>query len=100
MSPTNQEIQLRKTCELYAYLLKAQGKEIPEEIQDCADAYDYEYLVNCVTELSEALKTLDSDTYESIVNNTQSKKALELKHWWEMQQEADKLSKTLTQTCL
>lgn len=30
MNPTNKEMQLRKTCELYAYVLKMQNKEVPE----------------------------------------------------------------------
>ena len=100
MNPTNKEMQLRKTCELYVYVLVSQGKEVPEEIQECADSYDYDYLVDCVAELSEALEVLDSDTFDRIVNNTQSKEARDLAYWWEMQQEADRLSKALIQTCL
>lgn len=100
MNPTNKEMQLRKTCQLYMYVLVSQGKEVPEEIEECAHSYNYDYLVNCVTELSEALKGLDNETFERIVNNTQSKEARDLAYWWEMQQEADRLSKSLIKTCL
>lgn len=100
MNPTNKEMQLRKTCELYVYVLKSQGKEVPEEIQECADSYDYDYLVDCVAELSDALIGLESDTFERIVNNTQSREARDLRNWWEMQKEADRLRKELVSTCL
>ena len=98
MRPTNKEMQQRKTCQLYMYVLTSLGKEIPYEILECAHSYDY--LVDCVAELSEALKGLDSDTFDRIVNDTQSKEARDLKYWWEMQQEADRLSKALRKTCL
>jgi len=84
MSLTNREVQLRKTCELYAYVLASQGKEVPEMIQECADSYDYP--VDCVKELSQALQDLDGETYEKIVNNTQSQEARDLAQWWEMYQ--------------
>jgi len=84
MNPTNREIQLRKTCQLYAYVLVSQGKEVPEEILECTASYDYP--VDCVAELSQALKSLDSDTFEKIVNDTQSKKARDLAQWWDMYQ--------------
>ena len=84
MNPSNREVQLRKTCQLYAYVLTSQGKEVPEEIQECADAYDYS--VDCVAKLSQALVNLDSDTFEKIVNNTESKEARDLANWWEMYQ--------------
>ncbi len=100
MNPTNKEMQLRKTCELYVYVLKSQGKEVPEEIQECADSYDYDYLVDCVAELSDALIGLESDTFERIVNNTQSRESRDLRNWWEMQKEADRLRKELVSTCL
>lgn len=98
MNPTNKEMQLRKTCQLYMYVLVSQGKEIPYEIMECAHSYDY--LVDCVTELSEALKSLDSDTFDKIVNNTESREARELAHWWEMYQDADRLRKEIKQTYL
>ena len=84
MSPNNREIQLRKTCQLYAYVLKSQGKEVPEEIQECAASFDYS--IDCVEKLSQALVNLDSDSFEKIVNNTQSKQAQDLSNWWEMYQ--------------
>ena len=84
MNPTNREIQLRKTCQLYTYVLISQGKEVPELIQECSESYDYP--VDCVKELSQALQGLDSDTFNTIVNNTQSKEARDLSSWWEMYQ--------------
>ena len=84
MSPNNREIQLRKTCQLYAYVLKSQGKEVPETIQECAASFDYS--VDCVEKLSQALVNLDSDSYKKIVNNPDSKQAQDLSNWWEMYQ--------------
>ncbi len=86
MSPSNREVQLRKTCQLYAYVLVSQGKEVPEAIQECAESDDYDYLVDCVTELSQALKDLDRVSFEQIVNNTQSAQARDLAQWWDMYQ--------------
>ena len=89
MSNANKEMQLRKTCRLYAYLLTAQGKEVPDAIEECRDcdgSEDYDLLVDCVTDLSKELKSLDSDTFEKIVKNTDSNEAGELAHWWEMYQ--------------
>lgn len=84
MSASNKEVQLRKTCQLYTYVLASLGKDIPENIQECADSY--EYPVDCVTELYQELKDLDSDTFEKIVNDTQSTQARNLASWWEMYQ--------------
>ena len=84
MGPTNREIQLRKTCQLYAYVLKSQGEEVPEDVQECTASYDYP--VDCVVELSQALQSLDSDTFEKIVNDPQSEKARDLSQWWDMYQ--------------
>jgi hypothetical protein len=100
MGPSNKEIQLRKNCQLYAYLLNAQGKEVPELIQECADSDDFDYPVECAEDLYEELKSLDNDTFDKIVNNTQSIEARYLAHWFEMQQEADRLKKDIVQTCL
>jgi len=100
MNPSNKEIQLRKNCQLYVYLLVSQGKEVPEEIQECADSYDYDYLVDCVAELSDELESLDSDTFEKIVNNTESNEARELAYWREMHQVATRLGDKIVKTCL
>lgn len=100
MGPSNKEIQLRKNCQLYAYLLNAQGKEVPEVIQECADSEDFDYPVECAEELYEELKSLDSETFDKIINNSQSIEARYLAHWFEMQQEADRLKKDIVQTCL
>ena len=100
MITTNKELQLRKNCQLYKYLLVSLGKEVPGHIEECANAFDADYLVNCASELSEALKELDRETLDKIINDPHSKVAHELAFWWEMQQEADRLGKTLTKTCL
>lgn len=94
MSPSNKEMQLRKNCQLYAYVLKEQGKEVPEEIQDCIDSY--EYVINCVKELYQELKELDDNAFERIVNAPEPLEARELSYWWDMQQEADRLHKLLS----
>jgi len=98
MNPTNKEMQLRKNCELYMYVLISQGKEVPYHILECAHSYDYP--VDCVVALSEELKSLDSDTFDRIVKNTQLQEAKDLANWWEMHQEAERLSKALYKTCL
>lgn len=98
MNPSNKEMQLRKTCQLYAYVLASQGQEVPEEIHECTDSYDY--LVDCTAKLSQLLKELDSDTFNRVVYDTDSKEARDLAHWWDMNQEADRLCKTLVSTCL
>lgn len=100
MNPSNKELRLRKNCQLYAYLLVAQGKEVPEEIQECADSYDYDFLVDCVSDLSDEIEGLESDTFERLVNNTESNDARELAYWWKMHQEANKLREEIAQTCL
>lgn len=98
MTPTNKEMQLRKTCELYVYVLISQGKEVPYAILECACSYDYP--VDCVKELSDELKSLDTDTFDRLLKNTESKEARDLANWWDMHQEAERLSKALYKTCL
>lgn len=100
MNPSNKELRLRKNCQLYTYLLVLQGKEVPEEIQECANSYDFDFLVDCVTALSNELEGLDSDTFEKIVNNTESNRARELSYWWKMHQEANSIREEIVQTCL
>lgn len=94
MSPSNKEMQLRKNCQLYAYLLDALGKEIPEEIVDCIDSY--EYVINCVSSLYEEIQNLNSEDFERILNNKELLESRELAYWWEMQQEADRLHRLLS----
>lgn len=89
MGNANKEMQLRKTCKLYAYVLTAQGKEVPESILECRDSdgsEEYDCIVDCVADLSHVLKNLDTDTFNKIVKNTDSQEARELAHWWEMYQ--------------
>jgi hypothetical protein len=93
MNPSNKEMQLRKTCELYAYLLKSLGKEVPEHIEECSESYDY--VIDCKKELFSTLKGLDSVTFERIVENTFSAEARALANWWNMYQEAERLKKIL-----
>ena len=100
MSPTNKELQLRKNCQLYVYLLVSQGKEVPEEVQECADSYDFDFLVDCVPQLSNEIENLDSDTFDRIMNNKESDKARELAYWWEMHQMANSLGEKIVKTCL
>lgn len=84
MSLTNRELQLRKTCQLYTYVLVSQNKEVPEYIQECADSDEYDCLTDCVAELSQEVQAFDSDTFERIVNNKESVEAQKLSLWWEM----------------
>jgi hypothetical protein len=94
MSPSNKEMQLQKNCELYAYLLRSLGKEIPEYIQECIDSY--EDVFNCMADLDALLKALDAKTFDTIVNNKESLESRELAYWWEMRQEADRLHRMLS----
>ena len=84
MSSSNREVQLRKTCQLYTYVLTSQGKEIPEYLQECLDPDGYP--IDCVKELYKELKDLDSETFEQIVHDSQSPQAQDLARWWEMYQ--------------
>jgi len=94
MTPSNKEMQLRKNCELYLYLLAEQDKEIPEDILECAMSYDYP--IDCVQRLLEELKSLDSQTFEDLVVKSKSDAAHDLRNWIEMQKEADRLHKMLS----
>jgi len=82
MNPNNREVQLRKTCELYAYVLLAQDKEVPGEILECASSYDYP--VECISSLSQEIQNMDSATFERVVNNPFSQEARDLAQWWKM----------------
>lgn len=89
MANANKEMQLRKNCKLYAYVLVSQGKEVPEAILECRDSdgsEEYDCLIDCVADLSKALKDLDSDSFNKIVNNPDSQDARELSLWWDMYQ--------------
>ena len=100
MNHSNKELRLRRNCQLYVYLLVSQGNEVPEEIQECADSYDYDFLVDCVAQLSDEIEGLDSDTFEKIVDNKESNEARELAYWWEMHQVANRLGDEIVKTCL
>jgi len=86
MSLSNKEIQQRRNCQLYVYVLESQNKEVPDNIQECADSDAYNYLIDCSKGLSEEIQNFDSETYERIVNNKQSTEAQQLAQWWEMYQ--------------
>jgi len=94
MNPSNKEMQLRKNCELYVYVLTSLQREIPEEIVECAISYDYP--VECVGELSALIKSLDEASFKMIMSNSDSQEARDLVNWWEMQQEADRLHRSLS----
>lgn len=93
MQPSNKEMQQRKTCELYAYVLRSQGKEVPEAVQECADSYDD--LIDCVEMLSKEIESLDSETFDRVVNDTQSQDSRDLASWWKMHQEAQRLYRSM-----
>ncbi|MBT5934800.1 hypothetical protein [Sulfurimonas sp.] len=94
MNPSNKEMQLHKNCQLYAYVLTSQGKEVPQEIQDCID--DYEYVINCSEDLYKEIKGLDTDTFEIIVNNKELLESRELSYWWEMYKEYNRIQRELS----
>jgi len=96
--PSNKEMRERKNCELYAYLLTSLDKEVPDEILECIISYDYP--LDCVADLFNELKGLDPETFEKVVNNTDSKESRELASWWEIHQEATRLGDEIAQTCL
>ena len=98
--PSNKELRLHKNCQLYAYLLVSQNKEVPEEIQECANSYDYDFLVDCVAQLSDEIEGLDSEMFEKIVNNKESIEARELAYWWKMHQYANGIGDEIVKTCL
>ena len=84
MSVSNREIQLQKTCELYAYVLKCQGKDVTEDVQECADSYDY--LIDCTKELAKEIENLDSQSFDAMINNSEAPEARNLANWWAMYQ--------------
>lgn len=94
MNPSNQEMQLQKNCQLYAYVLISQGKEVPQEIEDCIESY--EYTLHCSDRLFQEIEDLDSDTFDKIINNKELLESRELSYWWEMHQEANRLHKALS----
>ncbi len=84
MSPTNREIQLRKTCQLYAYVLSSIGEEVPDAILECTISYDYP--VECMNELVETIKGLDEETFEKLISDRENELARDLEQWWQMYQ--------------
>ena len=84
MSLSNREIQQRKNCQLYRYVLQIQNKEIPFHIEECADYNEYNCLLDCSKELIQEIKNFDDATHERIINNQESEDAKDLSQWWEM----------------
>lgn len=95
---TNKEIQLRKTCQLYAFVLEHLGHEVPEMIEECAQ--DFEYPVECAKELIALLEATDRKTLDIMMHSNATSLGRDLANWWQMQKEADELRKAITQTCL
>lgn len=93
MAPTNKEMQQNKNCRLYAYLLTSQGKEVPEAVQECADSY--EDVFDCVKMLAKEVESLDSETFDRVVNDTASQEARDLAYWWQMYQEAQRVHRSI-----
>ncbi|MDF1875324.1 hypothetical protein JHD48_06225 [Sulfurimonas sp. SAG-AH-194-I05] len=79
MGLANRELQLRKTAQLYAYILTVQKKEVPEAV------YDDEYPSDYMTQLVQEIQGLDGDTLQKIIY-TQSQEAQGLAEWWAMYQ--------------
>ena len=86
MGFSNRELQLRRNCELYSYLLQAQNKEVPEYIEECIVTDDFDLLVDCVKELAQEIQSLDDESFTKILENENSVEAKNLLKWWEMYQ--------------
>lgn len=100
LNPSNKELQLRKNCIVFKFLLEVLGREVPESIQECAEDEEYEYLVECVDELAATLSQLDEHVYKSLILDNNTPEARELASWWEMHQIALGLRQDIRQTCL
>ncbi len=98
MPAYNQQMQQRKNCELYAYVLTELGLEVPDHILECA--ISDEYPVDCVADLAKALEDMGADDFERIVYDKESQLALDLSKWWTMYLESDRLRQELRSTCL
>jgi len=84
MGLSNKEIQLNRNCQLYKYLLEAQLKEVPEYIEECAEGYDADFLVDCVQKLAQEIESLDDQTFSRILENENSLESKNLLEWWNM----------------
>ena len=93
MIPTNKEMQQLQTCQLYAYVLRFQNKEVCDEVQSCANSYDY--LIDCVEKLYNELQSLNKEMFEQIVHND-SVESNNLARWYQMHQESQELYKMLS----
>ncbi|MBN2816927.1 MAG: hypothetical protein JXQ67_09600 [Campylobacterales bacterium] len=94
MASLNQSMQLKKNCELFVYVLVSLEKDIPEDVLECAMCDDYP--INCAKELADTLSSLDKESFDKIMNKENSAEAQDLRNWWEMSQEADRLHKFLS----
>lgn len=98
MPAYNQQMQQRKNCELYAYVLAELDQDIPDHILECA--MSDEYPVDCVADLAKALEDMSADDFERIVHDTESQMARDLSKWWTMYLESDRLRQELVTTCI
>jgi hypothetical protein len=98
MPEYNKDMQQRKNCELYAYVLAELDKEIPDDILECV--MDGDYLVDCVLQLANELKALDTEKFNQLVYNSEASLSRDLANWWTMYQESERLQEELRQTCL
>jgi hypothetical protein len=98
MPDYNKEMQQRKNCELYAYVLAELGQDIPDHILECA--MSDEYPVDCVADLAKSLEDMGADDFERIVYDKESALACDLAKWWTMYLESDRLRQELVTTCL
>lgn len=93
MPAYNRDMQQRKTCQLYVYLLTVLGKEVPYTVEECANSY--EDLIDCSMELAKELEALKSEEYERLITAEDSTIGNDLALWWEMYQEMDSLRKSM-----
>jgi hypothetical protein len=96
-SPSNKELQLRKNCHLYAYVLQYLELEIPEHIIECLMDEEYEYLVECSNELAQLLKSLEQEKFTELING-ECESSQELKLWWDMNQQANVILEEIKKT--
>lgn len=95
--PSNKELQLRKNCQLYAYILQYIEAEIPDHILECLMDEEYEYLVECSQDLAKLIESLNEDQFNELMHG-ECESSRELKHWWDMNQQANKMIQEIEKT--
>ena len=96
MPEYNKAMQQKKSCELYAYVLTEQNKDVPDDILECIISDDY--LVDCALQLANEIQGMDSETFKRLVYGNESTLSRDLANWWTMYQESEKLYKEIIQT--